>query len=370
MRTCRQRFALLSLALLCVGCINGNVRSFVRYEPKEDTFWFLDIYSNLRATSGADQDHLASLWKRRDAILIKPLRWLYLTADGSWELHLFSQEAIERIGKHQYRTIELDTAPAKEPAIETSGLDLAAIRVLPGQFYINEYGTLSCYHQMAVPGATVDAVLERIRPLLAKLFVKLADGEIQLAKKGARRATWEETRRAIVEQLRAADTPPIAPKSEPKAEPQKRDDPGTLLPLEAESIRLLKNAVADRSVKLRRTGSVITLVVPVTKNDAAEAAATLDLLKNTIAQRIKAGQKVPEGLAGLLDAVQIRFAEDGGLEFSTDLVKLARIANRSDNPQPDQKKDGYKKTIEAMRARGIEVKENFSIKGLIDEYTN
>ncbi len=250
MRTCRQRFALLSLALLCVGCINGNVRSFVRYEPKEDTFWFLDIYSNLRATSGADQDHLASLWKRRDAILIKPLRWLYLTADGSWELHLFSQEAIERIGKHQYRTIELDTAPAKEPAIETSGLDLAAIRVLPGQFYINEYGTLSCYHQMAVPGATVDAVLERIRPLLAKLFVKLADGEIQLAKKGERRATWEETRRAIVEQLRAADNPPIAPKSEPKAEPQKKDDPGTLLPLEAESIRLLKNAVADRWVKL------------------------------------------------------------------------------------------------------------------------
>jgi hypothetical protein len=220
----------------------------------------------------------------------------------------------------------------------------------------------------------VDAVLERIRPVVAGGFVKLADAEIEQARKGAKRATWEETRKAILEKLNESDNPPAhpktEPKTEPKAEPKTKDDPGVLLPLEEESVRLLKNAVADKSVKLRRAGSVITVVVPVSKNDGAEATATFDLVKNTIAERIKAGKKVEQGLAGFLNAVQVHYAEGGGLEFSADLAKLARISNRGDNPKPDQKKDGYKTTIEAVRARGIEVKENFSIQSLIDEYAN
>lgn len=351
----------LALPLFFGGCIEGNVRSFVRYDPKDDSFWFLDIYTNLNAASNADQDHLAALWQRRGSILIKPLSGIHWTSDGSYELRLFTQEGIERIGNNQYRTIDLGGAAAKEPEIDVSRLNLDTIRVLPGQFYINEFGTLSCFHQMVVPGAVVDAVLEQIRPVIANGVAKLADMEIEQAKKGAKLATWKGIRMAIVDRLSEAATPPV--------NATKNEDTGTLLPLEEESIRLLASAVAERSVKLRRTGSVLTVVLPVTKNDGAELSSIFDLIKSTAADRIKAGKKVDEELVGFLNAVQVRNADVAGLEFSVNLTRLAKIGHNTDNPKPDPKKTAYKATIEAMRMRGIEIKESFSIKDLIDEYT-
>ena len=364
MQEFHRRVALLFLALLlaCAGCIEGNVQNFVRYNPKDDTLWFLNVYTNLNATSKKDEDYLASLWRRRDSILIKPLHALYVTPQGSIEFHIFSQDAIERIGKNQYRLIDLGSAGDKEPEIQVTSLDLDTIRVLPGRFYINDYGVLSCYHQMAVPGATVDAVLDQVTPTVAGWFVTLADEEIQAAKKGAKRNTWDAVRKSIVQRLNEAD--------DPKAEQKNKEEPAVIGPWEEESIRLLKSAVADKSVKLRRTGSVFMLVVPLTKKDCAEVTATFDLAKNTMDERIKAGKKVDHGFVDLLHVVHVRYAEGSGLELSVDLVKLARIQQNVD-PKPDEKKAAeYKATIEAIQARGIEIKENFSIKSLVGEYVN
>jgi hypothetical protein len=287
-------------------------------------------------------------------------------------------EAFERTGKNQYHTIDLSRHSDKAPETEVSGLDLDSIRVVPGQFYINEFGTLSCYQQMAVPGAKMDAALRQITPVVARTVAMAADGEIQKAKKGAKHITWEEVRNEILEKINEHDQPTPAPKAAPRAEPKpaakvepkKKDDPGILLPLEDESIRLLQDAVADKSVKLRRSGSVITVAVPVSKNDGAEAAATFDLITRTIAERIKAGKKIEEGADKFLNAVQVRYAEGAGLEFSADLAKLVKCLNNTDNPKPGEKmKAGYKTTIAAVRARGIEIQENFSIKSVLDEYT-
>ena len=67
--------------------------------------------------------------------------------------------------------------------------------------------------------------------------------------------------------------------------------------------------------------------------------------------------------------MQVRYAEGAGLEVSADLAKLVKCLNNTDNPQPGEKmKAGYKATIAAVRARGIEIQENFSIKSLLDEY--
>lgn len=351
----------LALPLFIAGCIDGNVRSFVRYDAKEDTIWFLDVYTNLHAATKADLDYLASLWQRRDSILIKPLSGIHLTRDGSYELQAFTQEGIERIGKNQYRTIDLGSRAAKEPDIEVSRFRLDTIRVVPGQFYINEHGTLSCYHQMAVPGAVVDAVLEQIRPVIAQGVAKFENLEIEQAKKGEKRALWNEVRKAILEKLSDGGLPPV------KA--TKKEDSGTLLPLEEETVRLLANTVADKSVKLRRIGSVIAVVLPVSKTDGAEAMATFELVSRTVADRLKAGKKVDDGLVAVLDAVQVRYVEGIGLEFSTNLCKLARIGHNAGNPKPDPKKTAYRATIEAMRARGIEIKADFSMESLVDEYT-
>lgn len=53
MREFHRRLALLLLALplTCAGCIEGNVQYFFRYDPKADSFSFLNVYTNLNATS-------------------------------------------------------------------------------------------------------------------------------------------------------------------------------------------------------------------------------------------------------------------------------------------------------------------------------
>lgn len=182
--------------------------------------------------------------------------------------------------------------------------------------------------------------------------------------------TWEAIRKSIVEKLNEADNPKEAPKAGSKAEPKKAEEPGTIGPLEDESIRLLKNAVADKSVKLRRAGSVFSLVVPLAKQDGAEVTATFDLAKATVAERIQAGKKVEQGVINLFNLVHVHYADGSGLEVSVDLAKLAKI-QKNDDPKPDEKKAaGYKSTIEGLRAHGIDIKAKFSIKSLVDEYLN
>ena len=106
MQKTQRKLALLLLALplVCAGCIGGDVQDFLRYDPKEDAFWFLELYTNLHATNQADQDHLASVWKRRDSILVKPFNFTRVSPQGTLELNVnFDWSApfgaIERTGE-------------------------------------------------------------------------------------------------------------------------------------------------------------------------------------------------------------------------------------------------------------------------------
>ena len=123
----RRRLALLLLALpfLGVGCVEGNVQDFIRYEPKDDTFWFLQLYTNLVAPEKEDQEHLASLWKRRNALLIVPLQ-------GELGPSLLMQSALERTGKNQFHAIDLAKDSGNERRTEVCPFDLDAVRSRAG----------------------------------------------------------------------------------------------------------------------------------------------------------------------------------------------------------------------------------------------
>ena len=249
--------------------------------------------------------------------------------------------------------------------------------VVPGQFYINEFGTLSWHRQMAVPGATLDAMLREVAPVLTKSIAENAAAVLQKTKPGAERMTWEELRKELLQTIDEALTnnanwpagPPVGTPAPVPAKPKKMDDPRILPPLDAETLRLMSSAVADKSLKLRRTGSVLTVVVPCSQRDTAEAIATFDLINRMLANRVRAGKNVADVFVNIRQAVQIRYRAGVGLECSADLNKLARFSKNTHMPRPYETKNAvYPATIAAMRARGIEIQENFSIKGLLGEY--
>jgi hypothetical protein len=119
-------------SLLCAGCVEGDVRMFFKYEPKDDSFRYMEVYTNIQTTKKEDLDSLQSLWEHRRSIIINPV-----------DLHLFGRNAFEREGKHTYRTVSLGGySPRRDPAkkepeakgtpeIKFTSIDLDTIQVIP-----------------------------------------------------------------------------------------------------------------------------------------------------------------------------------------------------------------------------------------------
>jgi hypothetical protein len=49
------------ISLSVPGCIEGEVRAFVRYNRPDDSFLLMEIYTNLHAKGKPDPDHMAAL---------------------------------------------------------------------------------------------------------------------------------------------------------------------------------------------------------------------------------------------------------------------------------------------------------------------
>jgi hypothetical protein len=348
------RIAVLVLAvcpLFCAGCVHGTVRTFVKYEPKDDSFRCLQVYTNLTATTDQDADHLASLWNRRRSIILEP-----------WQLPLFSWEATERQAKHKYCTVDLGTPPRNEPSIKVTSADLDSIRVVPGEFYLNRHGNLSYYHQVVMPGKVLDAKIKGFIPSMAEQWAEWARDYRQRAEKEPEKLlTWDEARKLLGTKLFEKGVAKAGAPDETLGERMPR--------LEPESIRLLIKAGADRSLKFSRHRQMLTAIVPLSSKDTQEVLATVDLIRDTIRKRIKAGEPVEESVAKFLESFTLRQVEGAGLEVSVDLVKLTRNRSIDVNPQPDAaRRREYQATVAAIQKRGIAIRQMFAIEALVAEY--
>jgi hypothetical protein len=193
--------------------------------------------------------------------------------------------------------------------------------------------------------------------------VESAEHEIQLAgkKEKVKRVTWDDFRKAELKRMFEKEPPQVDPKKEEAVE--------QFGPLEMASLRLMLKAGAEKSVKLSRNRDVFTLVVPLSKTDCQEAIVTVDLIRDTVAERIKAGKSVGKGLPEALASFKLRYVEGAGLEVSADITKLTKAEKADVDPQPDEKRQlGCKKTVAAVQERGIEINKTFSIKKLVAEY--
>jgi hypothetical protein len=340
------------LCLLAAGCVEGQVRDLVRYDRDSDSFRCLQAYTNLHAKDKSDLDHLAKLWEKRASILTNPA-----------QLHLFTTTAYERRGKHKFCALSLGEPANREPEVKTTRADLDTIQVMPGEFYLGKHKTLSYYHQIVIPGKTVDAILEEASPLLAEQIAAKANEQLQLLEKQTgKRLTWDEVRKRA---LTAFTKGGAAPPGEGKA---KGDE--EVLPLEAASLRLLIRAGADRSLKLSRKQEVFRFVLPLSPRDTQEALATFDLIKETITDRHKKGQPAEPGLPDVVASFRLGKREGNGLEVSVDLPGLivAAQAGREDALPDAQKTPGYKNTIKGIEDRGIKVNKMLSLDELVAKY--
>ncbi len=326
---------------LC-GCIGGEVVSYTRYDKTADSFARLELYANIETNKADELDHIAKLYKRRDRLLINVVP----------EFKLFSSPVLlERHGKHRCSEWPVGSAVEEEPERRTTAIDLDSIEVMPGEFFLNEYGNLCYYHQAVIPGKAVDAALRERVPQIAAELAKLAKEQIELAaKEDTRKLTWNDVREAMLESLG---------EREPKPDADKAGGP-EMLPLDATSLRLLARAADDHLVQFTRKADVFRLLVPLSEHDCMQAIQTVELAREVIAERQKAGKPVQQELVDALKAVEVHHVENAGLRVTvqgTALWKLAACRQESmPKPNPD-KKATYHSTVVEIRSRGIEVNE-------------
>jgi hypothetical protein len=348
-----RRHVLIVVACLALiaGCIDAKRSSFLRYDKQTDTFSLIDVWVNIATKEESELDHIASMWQRRDNLITAhPL-----------EFALFASPTIyERKGKHSYTVFPIATKPEKEPEAVTTPVDLDTIRVIPGSFFLNEQRNLCYYHEVVVPGSTIDALLRETSPVLAEWLAQFAESQIQAAgKPDAQKPTWNDMRESMLESL--GEKPP-----KPAEEGKKGEK---LAPFEPASLRLLIKAGVDRSVPLSREGEVFTLVVPLSKRDCDEIVATVDLARQVVADRLKTGKKVEKGVAEFLEAVEVSHVAGSGLQVKVNVSKLLNLGGSDINALPDpEKKLLYLTTAAAVQGRGVEVIKTNPLPELLKRY--
>jgi hypothetical protein len=352
----RRQFAFMGLVglLICAGCIEGHVRTFLKYESNDDSFRCLQTFSNINA-SGADVDHLESLWQRRESIILNP-----------FQINLFGMTAIERKGRYQYSVISLGSSSATPPEVTTTSVDLDTIRLIPGEFYLNEHRNLCYHHQVVVPGKTADAILRELTPQLAKAIAEMAESQLQLVGKDkVRKQTWDEVRKLILKDMFSDEVE--KPTETPETE--KPEVGEWMAPWEVASLRMLAKAPTDKSLKIDRAREIFTIVVPLSKRDCNEVMATADFMRDVVAERLKAGKKVEEGIPEFLESFNLKHLAETGLEITIDFKKLAKTVRSEDKSEPTEKlKLAYKSTVASIQGRGVPINRRFSIEDLLGEY--
>ena len=399
MCTLKIRHWLFAAAFLPLcGCIGGEIMSYTRYDKAADSFSRLELYVNIETDKADELDHIAKLYNRRDRLVINVVP----------EFKLFSSPVLlERHGKHGFSEWPVASAVEREPERRTTAVDLDSIEVMPGEFFLNEYGNLCYYHQAVIPGTAVDAAMQERIPRIAAELVKLAKEQRQLAAKmKSRKLSWNQVRQYVRESLQqdaangddkkedgqgllpldstlfclateaivdglapdahAADVaslPAPVPRENnvrrPKGD-EDQEDGQELLPLDATSLRLLARAADDNLVQFTREADVFRLLVPLSKHDCMEAIQTVELARKVIAERLKAGKPVERELVDVLKAVELHHVEGSGLRVTVHGTAFWKLAARRQEsmPKPTPDKEAtYHGTVAEIRTRGIEVSE-------------
>lgn len=334
------------LPLFLAGCVEGQVGDFVKYDKDADAFHLVQYYTNLYATDPKDLDHIAAVWKKKNAMISSPI-------DGA----IFSTYALERLSKNEYQPVSLGEPDKKPPAKKTKA-DLESVKIIPGDFYLNKHGNLACFHQVIVPGKVVDTLLDEFRPEVFAEIAKEADRQIKLADKTekVRKLSWEDVRKELLRQLTKQGEPP------PKEEVENQ------WPLEMESLQKLAKAGASGTGKLSRRGDAFTIFLPLTAKDTKELVALADTARSTVTKQIKEGKLVEEGVDELLESLQVQ-GVDGGLTVTIHTGKFAHaFVHDLDPPSDPNKQKGYQTTVAGVQGRGIVLSNDAALRKLAKEY--
>ena len=281
----RNLLALLlsGLVFLIFGCLSAQKYWDLVYDETTDTFRMLRVYHHING-KGKDIDYLASLYQNRDNVMPMQI------------VSFLGESAILRVDAKKYYSIDLGGSNSKPSAPSDAVVDLSKIINKPGKFFVSDDNSLGYYHQIYIPGTTVDEFLVWYSGELRTLMTKAIKTELDRRGSGDPVNTWSAAIDEETKKLSNDDPQNYDPAASNPGD--KREAPVTILSpaskgqmpfniLSADSLKLIQKAIDDKQINLARKGSAFTLGIPATAEDRNGFMGLRDAVKNVLRMTVE-----------------------------------------------------------------------------------
>jgi len=349
----RSHLLVIALAVLSglpLGCsVPGTHDHLMRYEAESDSFVVFRSWTNIAGRTETELEHVKTIWTQRNSIITIPFTVLWFAP------------AIERLGVHQFRWIDLNSV-TNNPNVEVTPIDLDSIRITASEFYLNQHGNLCFYHEQVIPGETADAMLTEATPHVEGFVTEWAE---ELRKEGYTGSTWDELRQEILKGFETID-------EEPRIRRQKVDI-NEMMFLDQESFQRLLDCKQQKSIKLSRLRDEVSMILPLSAVDCREAVATLDLLRSTLTEQASEGNERYQKERETLAAVSLHHIEGTGLRVSFNMSTVFKLdASSSHDGTEDEPRDNletyYRSTIDSIRKANIPIRASLNFDDVMQKY--
>ena len=377
----RNLLALLlsGLVFLIFGCLSAQKYWDLVYDETTDTFRMLRVYHHING-KGKDIDYLASLYQNRDNVMPMQI------------VSFLGESAILRVDAKKYYSIDLGGSNSKPSAPSDAVVDLSKIINKPGKFFVSDDNSLGYYHQIYIPGTTVDEFLVWYSGELRTLMTKAIKTELDRRGSGDPVNTWsaaidEETKKLSNDDTKNYDPDASNPGDKGQAlvtilsPASKGQMPLNIL--SADSLKLIQKAIDDKQINLARKGSEFTLGIPATAEDRNGFMGLCDAVKNVLRMTVEdVNDKQPSfkdyrDIIDVINTLSITNDEKTGqiittVELTITLRKVLEVfEKRSELFGIDEKvnKDVDSKAISeslvAIKTAGIDVDEKIKLTDIL-----
>ncbi|MGA2497100.1 MAG: hypothetical protein ABSH20_05135 [Tepidisphaeraceae bacterium] len=361
---------LLLVAAFLPGCLEADKSIRVRYDKAADTFHMLVVYQHIRGGDGrkqydpkADLAHLENLYKNRDHMIFMPTPWL---------LAMFGENVLIRDADRLASSVPLASATT-DIKPEPVPFSLNAITIRPGQFFFREPGNLCYYHAISVPGSLLDQIIEiSFGKFIQESLAQQLNSELDRRLKENTKPNWEQFRQGLI-----AHTCKQLDQNLAGMEAQGDETWEPDAPFATDTLQRILEAAAKKQLVVKRTGAQLSLTIPMTAPDVAEAIKTADEFRKAVAARLtqlkpkdEVNARVARWYQTLLEVPQLSAADKEHLEIRIDIVQLCNAFDSPANPPYTLDEKARARTIEMadLLAAKLPVAKDVTVAQLVADF--
>lgn len=324
--------------LLCIlgGCISKHQTLLLKYSAENDSYTVLILSTHYQASHKDDLKWLAEQYALRDRLIpYGPLIFSFMTEPAA-------------VRKSNDSFDEIDLSKKAKFIERKTKIPLEDIHIKPGEFYRGPEGGLAYYHELEIPGRTVDLLLQETP---VDDVAKTAEAEQQRRKTGGKRKDWAELHEKLELALK-----------EEKVNPNVDNDPVQCL-----SDATLSLLAEKKDIRVSRDKRTFSLTLPMELEDSKQFVKFWMLFKQVVAKEMTKREQLAPSI-DLLDAIAVKSTGDG-LALSLEVPE--KFDGRKTFPPRKYRESELgeiAETLAAIEKQGIRVRNDFDADKHADEF--